>query len=145
MVVLENCYIFVLETQRLPKLCYWKKNNTMAKKNYTLEDVDGNAHAIMAYVCNAMRREGRTNKEVGQYLLDAQSEDYHHLLEVSVEMCEELNEEDENTRLVLVDWDDGENLPTKVKIPTNITDEDVADYLSDTYGFCVNFWYEINE
>ena len=37
----------------------------MAKKNYTLEDVDGNAHAIMAYVCNAMRREGRTNKEVG--------------------------------------------------------------------------------
>ena len=129
------CCIFVVE-----------KNNTMAKKNYTLEDVDGNAHAIMAYVCNAMRREGRTNKEVGQYLLDAQSEDYYHLLEVSVEMCEELNEEDENTRLVLVDWDDdGENLPTKVKIPTNITDEDVADYLSDTYGFCVNFWYEINE
>ena len=117
----------------------------MAKKNYTLEDVDGNAHAIMAYVCNAMRRECRSNKEVGQYLLDAQSEDYYHLLEVSVEMCEELNEEDENTRLVLVDWDDGENLPTKVKIPTNITDEDVADYLSDTYGFCVNFWYEINE
>ena len=30
--VSENCCIFVLETQRLPKLCYWKKNNTMAKK-----------------------------------------------------------------------------------------------------------------
>ena len=64
----------------------------MKEKKYTLDDVDGNAYAIMAYVCNAMRREGRTNKEVGQYLLDAQSEDYYHLLEVSVEMCEELTD-----------------------------------------------------
>ena len=70
----------------------------------------------------------------------------HHLLEISVEMCEKLNEEDGNTLLVLVDCDDdSENLPTKVKISTDIDDEDVADYLSDTYGFCVNYWYDINE
>ena len=118
----------------------------MKEKKYTLEDVDGNAYAIMAYVCNAMRREGKSNEEIDKYLLDAQSGDYRHLIDISVEMCERLNEEDGSTRLVLVDWDDdGVNLPTKVKIPTDIDDEDVADYLSDTYEFCVNFWYDINE
>ena len=123
-----------------------KEKNTMKEKKYPLVDVDGNAFAIMSYVCNAMRKEGKSNEEIDGYLLDAQSSDYHHLLEVSVEMCEKLNEEDGNTRLILVDWDDdGVNLPTKVKIPTDIDDEDVADYLSDTYGFCVNGWYDINE
>ena len=117
----------------------------MTKKNYTLADVDGNAFAIMAYVRSAMMREGKSNEEIDNYHKDAQSSDYHHLLQVSVEMCERLNGE-ENTRLILVDWDDdGENLPTKVKIPTDIDDWEVADYLSDTYGFCVNGWYEINE
>lgn len=116
----------------------------MTEKKYTLADVDGNAFAIMAYVRSAMKREGKSNEEIDNYLKDAQSGDYHHLLEVSVEMCEKLNGEDGNTRLVLVDWDDdGENLSTKVKIPTDIADEDVADYLSDTYGFCVNGWYEL--
>ena len=116
----------------------------MTEKNYNLADVDGNAFAIMAYVRSAMMREGKSNEEIDNYLKDAQSSDYQHLLQVSVEMCEKLNVEDGNTRLVLVDWDDdGENLPTKVKIPTDIADEDVADYLSDTYGFCVNGWYEL--
>ena len=118
----------------------------MSKKNYTLEDVDGNAFAIIAYVCKAMRRESKTNEEFDNYLKDAISGDYRHLIDISVEMCERLNGEDGNTRLILVDWDDdGENLPTKVKIPTDIDDWEVADYLSDTYGFCVNGWYEINE
>ena len=116
----------------------------MSKKNYTLEDVDGNAFAIMAYVSMVMRREGKSNEEIDNYLEDAKSGDYSHLIDVSVEMCERLNGEDGNTRLILVDWDDdGENLPTKVKVPTDIDDEDVADYLSDTYGFCVNGWYEL--
>lgn len=118
----------------------------MTKKNYTLADVDGNAFAIMAYVRSAMMREDKSNEEIDNYYKDAQSSDYHHLLQVSVEMCEKLNVEDGNTRFIMVDWDDdGENMPTKVKIPTDITDEDVADYLSDTYEFCVNYWYEINE
>ena len=118
----------------------------MTEKKYTLADVDGNAFAIMAYVRSAMRREGKSNEEVNNYIKDAQSGDYQHLLQVSVEMCEKLNGEDRNTRLILVDWDDdGENLPRTVEIPSDIDDEDVADYLSDTYGFCVNGWYDINE
>ena len=118
----------------------------MTEKKYTLADVDGNAFAIMAYVRSAMRREGKSNEEVNNYIKDAQSGDYQHLLQVSVEMCEKLNGEDRNTRLILVDWDDdGENLPRTVEIPSDIDDEDVADYLSDTYGFCVNEWYDINE
>ena len=118
----------------------------MKEKKYTLDDVDGNAYAIMAYVCKSMKREGKTNEEIGNYFKDAHSGNYRHLIDISVEMCEKLNVGDGNTRLILVDWDDdGENLPTEVKIPTDITDEDVADYLSDTYEFCVNYWYEINE
>ena len=117
----------------------------MSKKNYTLEDVDGNAFAIMAYVSMVMRREGKSNGEIDNYLKDAQSSDYRHLIDVSSEMCERLNGEDGNTRLILVDWADDENLLTRVKIPTDITDEDVDNYLYLIYGGCVNFWYEINE
>lgn len=116
----------------------------MSKKNYTLEDVDGNAFAIMAYVSMVMRREGKSNEEIDNYLEDAKSGDYSHLIDVSVEMCKRLNGEDRNTRLILVDWnDDGENLPTRVEIPTDIDDEDVDNYLYLIYGGCVNFWYEI--
>lgn len=115
----------------------------MTKTKYALDEENGNAYAIMAYVCKAMKREGKSNEEIGNYLEDAKSGDYHHLIEISAGMCEKLNGENENTRMVTVDWDnDGETLPTKVRIPTKIADEDVADYLSDTYGFCVNFWYE---
>lgn len=115
----------------------------MTKTKYTIAEEDGNAYAIMGYVCKAMKREGKSNEEIDNYLEDAKSGDYHHLIEISAGMCEKLNGENENTRMVTVDWDnDGETLPTKVRIPTNVADEDVADYLSDTYGFCVNFWYE---
>lgn len=53
------------------------------------------------------------------------------------------------TRTVKVDWDDdqeiyGESgLPTVVNVPTDIPDEDVADWLTDEYGFCVNSWEEL--
>ena len=117
----------------------------MSKKNYTLENVDGNAFAIMAYVSMVMRREGKSNGEIDNYLKDTQSSDYRHLIDVSSEMCERLNGEDGNTRLILVDWADDENLLTRVKIPTDIDDEDVDNYLYLIYGGCVNFWYEINE
>lgn len=117
----------------------------MKEKKYTLVDVDGNAFAIIAYVCKAMRRESKTNEEFDNYLKDAISGDYRHLIDVSVEMCERLNGEDGNTRLIVVDWADDENLPTRVKIPTDIDDEDVDNYLYLIYGGCVNFWYQINE
>ena len=34
-VVSKNCCIFVLETQRLPKLCYWEKETTQQQKYNT--------------------------------------------------------------------------------------------------------------
>ena len=37
-------------------------------------------------------------------------------------------------------WDtDGEevDLPSKVKVPVDIKDEEVADWISDKYGWCV--------
>jgi hypothetical protein len=33
--------------------------------------------------------------------------------------------------------DDNVDLPSEVKIPENIDDDDIADYLSDEFGFCV--------
>ena len=30
------------------------------------------------------------------------------------------------------------DLPKEVRIPKGITDDDIADYLSDEYGWCVN-------
>lgn len=40
-----------------------------------------------------------------------------------------------------IDWDtdgqDDHGLPDEVQVPDDIHDDDVADYLSDTYGFCV--------
>jgi hypothetical protein len=33
------------------------------------------------------------------------------------------------------------NLPQKVLIPKEVLEEDIADYLSDNYGFCVNSFH----
>ena len=58
--------------------------------------------------------------------------------------------EDVEERLVKVDWDtDGEDieecgLPEEVSVPWYVTDEEVADYCSDIYGYCVNSWVEVN-
>lgn len=46
-------------------------------------------------------------------------------------------------RQVDVTWDtDGEevDLPTRVTIPEDVTDEGIADYLSDEYGWLVEGW-----
>lgn len=49
---------------------------------------------------------------------------------------------------VKVDWDidlDEVNevkLPTFVEVTETIEDDDVADWLSDEYGWCVNGWCE---
>ena len=48
---------------------------------------------------------------------------------------------------VYVDWEtDGTpiediGLPTEVDVPNNIDTEDIADWLSDEYGFLVNGFY----
>lgn len=50
--------------------------------------------------------------------------------------------------LVLVDWDtDGEevaDLDTLIAIPKDLEEEEVADYLSDEYGWCVESWEYFN-
>lgn len=60
-------------------------------KPYSLIGVDGNAYAVMGYVSRAMLRSGFTTKERDEYLADAQSDDYDHLLTVSVDMVEKVN------------------------------------------------------
>lgn len=65
------------------------------KRNYSLVGVDGNAFAVMGYVQRAMRQAGKTQEEIRAYLDEAQSSDYDHLLAVSSEMVEKLNDEDE--------------------------------------------------
>lgn len=59
---------------------------------YSLVGIDGNAYSIMGYVSKAMRNTGHTKKEIDDYLEDAMSDDYDHLLYVSCEMIEKCNE-----------------------------------------------------
>ena len=46
--------------------------------------------------------------------------------------------------IVKINWDtDGENpdalgLPESVDVPDEIAEEDISDWLSDEYGFCVD-------
>lgn len=47
---------------------------------------------IMGYVSRAMRKSGFSKKEEDEYLADAQSSDYDHLLYVSCQMVEKVNE-----------------------------------------------------
>ena len=61
-------------------------------KPFDLVGVDGNAFSVMGYVSNAMCRAGFSTKERDEYLADAQSSDYNHLLAVSVDMVEKVNE-----------------------------------------------------
>lgn len=51
-------------------------------------------------------------------------------------------------RLVKVDWDvddesDLADLPEVVEVPFDMDDDDISDWLSDEYGFCVNAWYDV--
>lgn len=61
------------------------------KREYTLVGVNGNAFAIMGYVVRAMKLEHKSKDEIDAYIINAKSSDYTHLIAVSVDMCEELN------------------------------------------------------
>lgn len=61
------------------------------KREYTLVGVNGNAFAIMGYVVRAMKLEHKSKDEIDAYIRNAKSSDYTHLMAVSVDMCEELN------------------------------------------------------
>lgn len=61
------------------------------EENYSLIGVDSNAFAILGYVSKAMRKEKRSSQEIEEYIKNAKSNDYSHLLLVSQQMIEKLN------------------------------------------------------
>ena len=61
------------------------------KEKYTLVGVDGNAYAVMGYVKRCMREVGMSPEQRPAYIEDATSDDYHHLLYVSIEMVDKCN------------------------------------------------------
>ena len=50
-----------------------------------------------------------------------------------------------DTIRVQVDWDvddveDLESLPSVVEVPDGVEENDICDWISDNYGFCINSW-----
>ena len=62
------------------------------EEKYTLVGVDGNAFAVMGYVRRCMIYEKFTTKDIQDYLDEARSSDYTHLLAVSIAYVEKCNE-----------------------------------------------------
>ena len=60
---------------------------------YTLDGVDGNAYAIMAYVKNALDETGR-HRQIETYLQQAMWGSYSNLVNVSQEYLNEINNEE---------------------------------------------------
>lgn len=63
-------------------------------------------------------------------------------------------EDEEVEREVYVKWDVSdsefetfvnEGVPRRVWIPANVEEENIADWLSNEYGYCVESWYFIDE
>lgn len=59
---------------------------------YDLVGIDGNAFSIMGYVTRGMREQGFSRSDINAYLADAKSSDYNHLLVVSIDMVDKLND-----------------------------------------------------
>ena len=73
-------------------------------KTYTLVGINGNAYSIMGYVRVAMDNANMTNDDIDAYVKDATSSDYNHLVAVSCEMIDKVNE-----ILGLNDYDEDED------------------------------------
>ena len=73
-------------------------------KAYTLVGINGNAYSIMGYVRVAMDDANMTNDDIDAYVKDATSSDYNHLVAVSSEMIDRVNE-----ILGLNDYDEDED------------------------------------
>lgn len=61
------------------------------KLKYSLSKVDGNALAIVGYVCDCMKKEKKSKDEIQNFKEEAKKSDYEHLLNVSIRMIDELN------------------------------------------------------
>lgn len=64
----------------------------MSKKACTLVGVNGNAFSVMGYVRSQMKKAKMTREDIDAYTKDATSSDYNHLLVVSCEMIDKVNE-----------------------------------------------------
>lgn len=73
-------------------------------KTYTLVGINGNAYNIMGYVRDAMHDAKMSKDDINAYIKDATSSDYNHLLAVSCEMIDRVNE-----ILGLYDYDEDED------------------------------------
>lgn len=78
-------------------------------------------------------------------LMEEWLDEYTNRLVEEAEMAEEDISEDGS--LVKVDWDTDdepvEDLPEIVRVPSYVEEGNVADWLSDYYGYCVNSYSEI--
>lgn len=71
----------------------------MARKKYDIGGINGNAYCIMGYVTTAMSQEPELmgwsrddlKKAKDDYLAEATSSDYNHLVKVSREMIDRIN------------------------------------------------------
>ena len=61
------------------------------ENKYSLVGVGGNAYSVMGYVKRCMREVGMSPEQRTAYIEDATSDDYHHLLYVSLEMVDKCN------------------------------------------------------
>lgn len=64
---------------------------------YSLIGLDSNCFMILGYVKKAMKKEGKTEDEINEYVQDAESDDYQHLLYVSQMMIDKLNQDSNGT------------------------------------------------
>ena len=59
---------------------------------YDLTYVDGNAFSIMGYILAGMRRERFTTEQMKEYKTKAMASDYDHLVAVSLDYIDMLND-----------------------------------------------------
>ena len=73
---------------------------------YTLVGVNGNAYAVMGYVVQALKDTGLGELK-DEYMNDAMSDDYNHLLVVSMNYLDKANERsEEDDSDDEYDWED---------------------------------------
>ena len=58
---------------------------------YSLIGLDSNCFAILGYVKKAMKKENYSKEEIDEYVREAESDDYQHLLYISQLEIEKLN------------------------------------------------------
>lgn len=116
--------------------------DTDAVATFILEYLDRNIDSKLSALANCL--EGLTWKDediimlkAGDLLSGASDPEPSEILQWAKEF---VPFSEKKSRMVKVDWDtDGEpnnDLPSIVKIPDSVSDEEISDWLSDQYGFC---------